>query len=260
MRSLRELQQDFADALAGPRHPVPAFAPTPGGSAAERIAIYRNAVHANYCNALSATYPVVRRLVGTAFFDAAVDAYVRAHPSPCGDLNVYGDAFGEFLARLSACRRPCRTSPTSRASSGRSTRRSARRTPPARPASCSRRCRRVPAETADRRCDCAGSVVPAGRIGLSGAAYLAGEPARSRRRRSRRSRRGGRPSARAPRCRRRNARAPVRRRVRVAFGAVGRRDARGGDRRGAGLPTRASISVTLCTRTSAAARVAVAAD
>ena len=98
MRSLRELQQDFADALAGPEHPVPAFAPTPGGSATERFAIYRRAVHANYFNALSATYPVVRRLVGTAFFRAAVNAYVRAHPSLCGDLNVYGDAFGAFLA------------------------------------------------------------------------------------------------------------------------------------------------------------------
>lgn len=98
MRSLRELQQDFADALAGPEHPVPAFAPTPGGSTTERFAIYRRAVHANYFNALSATYPVVRRLVGTAFFRAAVNAYVRAHPSLCGDLNVYGDAFGAFLA------------------------------------------------------------------------------------------------------------------------------------------------------------------
>ena len=32
------------------------------------------------------------------FFNAAVDAYVRACPSTSGDLNVYGDAFGEFLA------------------------------------------------------------------------------------------------------------------------------------------------------------------
>ena len=98
MRSLRELQQDFADALAGPQHPVPAFAPTPGGGATERFAIYRRAVRANYFNALSATYPVVRRLVGTPFFRAAVDVYVRAHPSRCGDLNVYGGAFGAFLA------------------------------------------------------------------------------------------------------------------------------------------------------------------
>ena len=97
MRSLRELQQDFAEALVGLDHPVPTFAMPPDGSAIERFAIYRRAVHANYFNALSATYPAVRRAVGTALFRAGVDAYVRAHPSRCGDLNVYGDAFGTFL-------------------------------------------------------------------------------------------------------------------------------------------------------------------
>ncbi|HSC99207.1 MAG TPA: DUF2063 domain-containing protein, partial [Casimicrobiaceae bacterium] len=37
-------------------------------------------------------------LTGTPFFRAAVDAYVVAVPSTCGDLNVYGDQFGDFLA------------------------------------------------------------------------------------------------------------------------------------------------------------------
>jgi hypothetical protein len=55
-------------------------------------------VFANYRNALAASYPVVQRLVGAPFFGAAVDAFVRAHPSRRGDLNVYGDAFGDFLA------------------------------------------------------------------------------------------------------------------------------------------------------------------
>jgi len=40
----------------------------------------------------------VQRLVGTPFFYASVDAFVRAHPSRSGDLNEYGDTFGEFLA------------------------------------------------------------------------------------------------------------------------------------------------------------------
>ena len=56
----------------------------------------------NYRNALGATYPVVRRLVGTPFFDAAVDAYVEAHPSRSGDLNEYGDDVRRFSRRLSA--------------------------------------------------------------------------------------------------------------------------------------------------------------
>jgi hypothetical protein len=64
----------------------------------DRIAIYRRTVFANYRNALAATYPVVKRLVGAPFFNTAVDSYVHAHPSASGDLNVYGDAFGDFLA------------------------------------------------------------------------------------------------------------------------------------------------------------------
>jgi hypothetical protein len=41
----------------------------------------------------------VRRIVGKSFFHAAVDAYVEAHPSRSGDLNEYGDVFGDFLRR-----------------------------------------------------------------------------------------------------------------------------------------------------------------
>jgi hypothetical protein len=48
-------------------------------------------------NALAATFPVVKRLVGAPFFHAAVDAFAAAHPSGSGDLNIYGDRFGAFL-------------------------------------------------------------------------------------------------------------------------------------------------------------------
>ena len=116
MPSLRELQQAFAEAVLAPAGPPPAFAITgPAGAsdgvepgriaadaepadAADRVGIYRNAVFANYRNALRASLPVVLRLVGEPFFHAAVDAFVRAHPSVSGDLNVYGDLFGDFLA------------------------------------------------------------------------------------------------------------------------------------------------------------------
>jgi putative DNA-binding protein len=63
-----------------------------------RTAAYRNTITANYRNALRATYPVVRALTGAAFFDEAVDAFTVVHPSTCGDLNVYGAEFGDFLA------------------------------------------------------------------------------------------------------------------------------------------------------------------
>ena len=84
--SLRDLQQRFAASLLADT------AADPG------LAVYRNTVVANYRNAMAATYRVVRELTGRAFFDAAVDAFVAAHPSTAGDLNVYGDELGAFLA------------------------------------------------------------------------------------------------------------------------------------------------------------------
>lgn len=97
MPSLRELQQGFADAVLGPPGTPPPFGVVPSALGAARIAVYRTALFANYRNALSATYPVVKRLTGAAFFHTAVDAFVRAHPSRSGDLNIYGDRFGDFL-------------------------------------------------------------------------------------------------------------------------------------------------------------------
>jgi hypothetical protein len=65
--------------------------------AADRLSIYRHNVRRNYRGALGSTFPVVKALVGAAFFDAAVDAFVDAHPSTSGDLNGYGNLFDAFL-------------------------------------------------------------------------------------------------------------------------------------------------------------------
>ncbi len=86
MPSLLDQQTRFAAALAGD-------ADIAGGP----MAVYRNTVSANYRNALGATYRVVQQLVGVPFFNAAADAYALRNPSTCGDLNVYGDRFGDFL-------------------------------------------------------------------------------------------------------------------------------------------------------------------
>jgi hypothetical protein len=98
MSSLRELQQRFAEAVFAGPGVASSFAAGAPAHVEDRIGIYRNTIFANYRNALSATYPVVKRLVGAEFFRGAVDAFVRAHPSTCGDLNIYGGRFGEFLA------------------------------------------------------------------------------------------------------------------------------------------------------------------
>lgn len=93
MHSLADLQARFARDLAH-REAVA----LPGGSGAAGIDVYRNTIRANYRNALRATYPVVCALTALPFFHAAVDAFTEVHPSRGGDLNVYGDAFADFLA------------------------------------------------------------------------------------------------------------------------------------------------------------------
>lgn len=93
MHSLADLQRRFARDVAGDVTAVASAATEAPG-----IAIYRNTIRANYRNALRATFPVVCALTAAPFFHAAVDAFADAHPSRGGDLNVYGDAFADFLA------------------------------------------------------------------------------------------------------------------------------------------------------------------
>lgn len=100
MPSLRDIQRgmsaaaifDDDAALAG----LGVVAGTIGVAA--RIEVYRNNVLGNYRKALAATFPVVKKLVGATFFNAAVDAFVRAYPSTCGDVNRYGGDLPDFLA------------------------------------------------------------------------------------------------------------------------------------------------------------------
>jgi len=100
MPSLSELQRGFAagtifdDAAAIAQLGIVSAGIDP----ASRIAIYRNNVLGNYRKALAATYPVTRRLVGAAFFDGAVEAFVRAYPSRHGDVNHYGGDLPCFIA------------------------------------------------------------------------------------------------------------------------------------------------------------------
>jgi hypothetical protein len=99
MSSLAELQRRFADALYAPEGSAPGFGVAGIEPAPERMDIYRRAIFANYCKALAATYPAVQRILGESAFADLVNAYARAQPSVSGDLNDYGDTFGEFLAQ-----------------------------------------------------------------------------------------------------------------------------------------------------------------
>jgi hypothetical protein len=87
MSALAALQRDFLRTLLDD---APA--------AAAGIEVYRRGIRINQAAALAAAYPVVRRLVGDAFFNEAARAYSVQHASRSGDLGEYGDAFAPFLA------------------------------------------------------------------------------------------------------------------------------------------------------------------
>ena len=98
MPKLRELQLGFATALldsdAGgfDRH-----IRTAGLSGARRLQVYRHNTLLGLTGALEAVYPVVRRLVGEAFFRYAAARYIARHPSRSGDLHEFGEYFPLFL-------------------------------------------------------------------------------------------------------------------------------------------------------------------
>ena len=84
--SLAHAQAEFLDAVLGAEEPADAG-----------LAVYHRTALASRCSALAAAYPVVRRLVGAAFFEEAAARYAQAMPSASGDLNAYGTGFADFI-------------------------------------------------------------------------------------------------------------------------------------------------------------------
>ncbi|WP_375257206.1 putative DNA-binding domain-containing protein [Citreimonas sp.] len=69
-----------------------------GRAAADRYAVYRNNVTVALVDALRAGFPVVARLVGTAYFDAMAREFVRAHPPDSPVMARYGARLPGWLA------------------------------------------------------------------------------------------------------------------------------------------------------------------
>lgn len=86
MSGLAAFQHGFMAEIVGEAPPSSAAA-----------AVYRRNVFATLQGALEAAYPVVRRLVGEAFFVEAARRYARERPSTSGDLHAFGGDFGDFL-------------------------------------------------------------------------------------------------------------------------------------------------------------------
>lgn len=68
--------------------------------AALRLSIYKNNSYASLLGALETTFPVVRRLVGEAFFRAVGQLYISEHPSTLRTLLGYGEMFPAFLKQF----------------------------------------------------------------------------------------------------------------------------------------------------------------
>jgi hypothetical protein len=96
MASLRELQSAFAAALRGESrdagqdplavHPV------------ANLDVYRNNSDWQFRNALSLSFPVLKRRVGDDYFRQLAIHYRKQFPSRSGDLHWVGRDFAQFLA------------------------------------------------------------------------------------------------------------------------------------------------------------------
>ncbi|HUS96699.1 MAG TPA: DNA-binding domain-containing protein [Hyphomicrobiaceae bacterium] len=91
------MQDKFVTAL---RHdggcPDGIKAPT-GVSAGQRFNVYKNNSMVALIDALGATYPVVRQLVGEEFFHAIARTYASAHLPETPVMLSYGEAFSSFI-------------------------------------------------------------------------------------------------------------------------------------------------------------------
>lgn len=93
--NLQAFQTNFAAALAASD---PTARPKGlDGEAVARFRIYRNNVHHGLGQQLAEAYPVVRRLVGDAFFLATAREYLAGHPPRTRSLALFGEAFPSFL-------------------------------------------------------------------------------------------------------------------------------------------------------------------
>ncbi|MFI4895378.1 MAG: putative DNA-binding domain-containing protein [Steroidobacterales bacterium] len=95
MPALLELQRAMGRALLAPSAPD---AQTLGFEASPAFRFYRNTCLGSLTQALALSFPAVRRLVGSAFFETAAQAFIRAHPATSACLNDYGEQLPAFLA------------------------------------------------------------------------------------------------------------------------------------------------------------------
>ncbi|MGM0585256.1 MAG: putative DNA-binding domain-containing protein [Pseudomonadota bacterium] len=73
------------------------FDPDRAGPGDARFAVHRNNVAAGLVEALGASYPAVKALVGARFFEAAALEFARAHPPRSPALIFWGSEFPDWI-------------------------------------------------------------------------------------------------------------------------------------------------------------------
>ena len=105
MKPLADSQAAFARALRDPDLPAPADIRRPADALqTRRFNVHRNNFVVSLTEALEATFPAVRKLVGEAFFKGSARAFIDAGPPTSPVLLLYGRGFGDFLDRFEPAR------------------------------------------------------------------------------------------------------------------------------------------------------------
>jgi len=98
MLRLREQQFDFATALAGDSADfLDLVAKGSRVLPITAISVYQNNVAQGFTNALALTFPVLKRLVGEAYFRQLAGQFRTRHPSRSGNLSNIGLPLPDFL-------------------------------------------------------------------------------------------------------------------------------------------------------------------
>jgi hypothetical protein len=96
---LGDLQRIFSDAVLGTDDSqLESLVTAPRGTAATRIAVYRNTVQRSLVEVVAAAFPVVRRIVGVGFFADLALRFVTTAPPRAPQLSAYGAEFPAFIA------------------------------------------------------------------------------------------------------------------------------------------------------------------
>lgn len=95
---LRELQRAwYAGIASGDFSAAAPYIVADAIAAEERLDIYRNTAVSTLVNALRLAYPAVHRLVGDAFFQGTIHAFLAGHWARTTWLDEYGAEFPDFL-------------------------------------------------------------------------------------------------------------------------------------------------------------------